>query len=98
MNDAIILSRGLYSVDSGKSLFTETEYEFFQVGGTGNLVFSMDYYIKDSIEYKLISLLNPIRDGFQDAALNQLLEQTPVFPSEDVADDFINYVSKMFRK
>lgn len=91
-NELIIRRGDIFLVDSGRTRFPDTEYVLFQVGGTGNLAFSLDYYIKDSIEYKLISLLNPIRDGFQDAALNQLLEQTPVFPSRNVADAFINYV------
>ena len=81
-------SGDIYYIDGTNSVFSNTLYSVFQFTPSNNLLLSMDYYLENSIEYKLLSLFNPKRDAFTNLGLDMFLNQTLVFCSELEVDKF----------
>lgn len=93
-NQVVIESGDLYFINDAKSVFPETEYYTFQYSPSSNLVLSMDYYLKDSIKFRLLSLLNREVDGHFGHGLLSFLDQTLIFSSENEVAEFIAEVKK----
>lgn len=93
-NQIVIESGDIYSIDDARSIFTDTEYYRFQNTQSNNLDLSMDYYLKNSISFKLLSLFNQNRDGYSDLGLNLLLDQTVIFSSQNEVNNYKKYVKE----
>ncbi|NLO71882.1 MAG: hypothetical protein GX102_13245 [Porphyromonadaceae bacterium] len=91
-NQLVIDSGEIFYIDDAKSIISETKYHQFQLTPSGNLVFSMDYYLANSVEYKLLCLFNENKNDCSKVGLNAFIEQTPIFETEQEADEFIGYV------
>jgi hypothetical protein len=88
----VIKSGEIFYIDGTKSIISETEYYHFQPTSSGNLVLSMDYYLENSVNYKLLHLFRQEINGYSEYGLNLFFDQTLVFDSQDEADEFIHYV------
>lgn len=93
-NQIVIYSGTIYYIDGAKSIISETKYHPFRFIHQNNLVLAMDFYLMNSVEYKLLPLFNQVRDGFSDFGLNLFLDQTLVFSSLAEVDSFKGVVEK----
>jgi len=93
-NQVVIESGDLYYIDNTKSIFPETKYYPFRNTPSYNLVLSMDYYLENTIRFKLLPLFNPNRDDFTNLGLGMFFNQTLVFSSQNEVNNYKNYVKE----
>ena len=92
LNQIAIDTGEIYYIDYARSIISQTKYYQFQLTSSQNIVFSMDYYLANSIEYKLIKLFKQEKIESLEYGLHLFFDQTIIFDTQAEVDEFINYV------
>lgn len=93
LHNTTCLKRGdLIILDGGRTTIPMPSTKSFRVNLRSS--FLVDYYLENSIEYKILKLFNPEQHEWDNVSLHVFLSHTLVFVSIDERNQFFKYIEK----
>jgi len=91
-NTTCLISGTLITLDGGRTTVPNPRFKSF--GAYGETSFLVDYYLLNSINYKLLRLFNPVHHDWYNVGLHKFFEHTLVFTGVDELDRFFMYIEE----